>query len=75
MRRITMNNHLYMRPGNGYYTHDRNINPNDTRIWGGWGWGFRPFGFGFGLPFFGFPFGPFGFGFGIPFFGGFPFFI
>lgn len=68
-----MNNHLYMMPRNGYYSHDPNINPNDTRIWGGWGWGFRPFGFG--LPFFGFPFGPFGFGFGMPFFGGFPFFI
>lgn len=63
-----MNNQYYMMPGNGYFPHDPNLNPHDTRLWGGWGWGFRPWGFGFG-----YPFG--GFGFGMPFFGGFPFFI
>lgn len=82
-----MNNNMYMVPGNMPYAQNVGLgyDPNDTRLWGGfgfrpWGFGFRPWGFGgwgfrpwgFGFPFGGFGFGaPFGFGLGF----GFPFFI
>jgi hypothetical protein len=62
MRRKIMNTEMYGVP-NTTDVHYGMINPEDQRIFGGFG-----HGFGFGRrPFFGFGRRPFGFGFGIPF--------